>query len=644
MFKRTNKDFVALHSKGFQSKENVDLFNHVLRLLLKNHHILKVKPEYARKTKNISRRIQDQELDRDSDDGEEVDEDDVEYVPIEIKQFVLETSQKEIGMLDHIITMYEQKTGLNLHSHETVKKEEEYSSHKLEEEMTQENEFLEEILKQVNEKGVESVNLNQMIRFRQIMKRRLEVFSRLQAHIEVSGLLRTKPVTAREAKLKEELRQTFLQVKQITALKSVFHFAEPLVKATSPMSFNSLNHIMSPRDSLGSPWSPFNGGPKDPEMMASAIRRSLETARTLERTARGYNKEFDTEPAVLELESLESYDESSRGLEHSQRKVVRSLTSLTPVAASARTWGKGDDFSMKISEESFEGKKPSLQAVVSRVKRKRRLSIPLPTKNERRIQRGETKIGTVLTEGERQRRLERLLSKHPEPPPMYIDEERDLDLVKGRGQKKQNKLDMHREIERAWKEKDFGFLKAYLIGDLDKKNIKDNSDEEEGGTKRGKDDEKKNLRKKKKKRNPNVSTSSGSVITMTANKLKKGFTKNAREGDGTFDGEKDDYGDDDGIEEEEEDEDLFSRHYLMKAKTQEPPILRRNTFRIDIDKTFKNNRKQNNIQRYYLAYYYQTNSLLDLEAFPMNEQLLLTEEAKLSKKVQESRRKNLKIK
>ena len=175
--KRNHKDYVSLHSKGFQTKENSDLFNHVLRLLLKNRNILKneFNSRTDRKLQSSSKGI---DLKKTT-----LEEDDIEYVPIEIKNYILDINQQETEVLSHLISMYESKTGEKLGNLEG----EAYSSTKIEEDMAKENDYVQEILLRVNEFGIESVSLHQMLKFKQIMRRRLDIFSSLKTHIEISG-------------------------------------------------------------------------------------------------------------------------------------------------------------------------------------------------------------------------------------------------------------------------------------------------------------------------------------------------------------------------------------------------------------------------------------------------------------------------
>ena len=90
-------------------------------------------------------------------------------------------------------------------------------------EMEKENDFIQDILKQVNQQGIESISLQKMLRFKQIMRRRLDVFIDLKTQIETSGILTKKALTAEDSQLKQELRSTFKQIRDINTLKNPFY-------------------------------------------------------------------------------------------------------------------------------------------------------------------------------------------------------------------------------------------------------------------------------------------------------------------------------------------------------------------------------------------------------------------------------------
>lgn len=591
--KKPTKNFVALHSKGFQTSENVDLFNHVLRLLLKNHHILKAdvlsdKPKVTKQSSSNSGSNDD-------------DEDSVEYVPIEIKQFVLETSQKELEALDSVILMYEKHTGSRISTHENLPKspEEGYNTLKLEEEMSKENEYLEQVLKRINDHGVESVSLNQMIKFKQIMKRRFEIFTRLQTHIEVSGLLRTKPLTSREVQLKEELKQTFRQIKKITALKPIFAFYEPIIKSSS-QSGGSSPHKNPGSQSARTP----NHARSDSfaqDNMLSSIKKSIETTKTLDRVVKAFRNDHGASSPIQESLLEAEGGKSNKAKGKKVPKKTRSYNSLTPHGDSAiKTWGDVMGFiesNISLKGADVEGgtdfeRKSTLASIVYEAKRKRRTSFTETKENNKERQRvllsrGEAKTVTTLTEGERKRRLEKLLAKPGGSVALPLETEEDDEEIKEERNRKRMEI---KEIERAWREKDFEFLRTYLKAPTIRVNTQKDTSEEDDSVrekKMGEYERKKKNKNKKKKVNPNIRTNSGGVMTSVKSLRKS--DSNSRDivddlSEDEPEGKSEVYSDDeDLIVEEDDDEDLFSP-FFKKKEVKAPSLVKdKPEFHIDIN-------------------------------------------------------------
>jgi len=596
-----SKDFVALHSKGFQTSENVDLFNHVLRLLLKNHHLLKT--ELANTKSKTS--TYKQNTDRGAQNSDDSDEDSIDYIPIEIKQFVLDVSKKELEVLENIVAMYENQTGNRLNTNETAKSDENYTTAKLEVDMAKENDFLEEILKKINDSGVESISLNQMVKFKQIMRKRLQVFTRLQTHIEISGLLQSKPTTAQEAQFKEELQHTFRQVQKIAELHPLLSFRDHSLNPTS-LGFGSRN-LLSSRDGMRSSMTPFD--PKtefstnNTDSVVNSIKKSIETTRVLNRTVKELKKGRKTISPVQRAGSLEEIEEKGVKFQEPEpwekrRIKVRSLTSLTPIQDTDRKSGEetpnqggGDD----EKKEALE-KQNTIAAIVKEVKKKRRPSLTLPKRKTQkhlthqvsRTDLDNKDAPAPLTAQERKKRLERLLAKDPQPIETNRDEEEEEEIKEANEEKDRRKIAL-KEIERAWKEKDFEFLRSYLRGPT----IKVGSLKDTAGDQDKKGPEENVRRKKKKKKNPNASSNSGGLTTMARDKYRKSSSGIIKGGDQDAQhSPREGYGDNDLIEEEDEDEeDVFSQNLTKNNKNNKnSPLKSKKSFHIDINSALKGKR------------------------------------------------------
>ena len=592
-----SKDFVALHSKGFQTSENVDLFNHVLRLLLKNHHLLKTELVNTKSKTSTYK----QNTERGAQNPEDSDEDSIDYIPIEIKQFVLDVSKKELEVLENIVAMYENQTGNRLNTNETGKPDDNYTTAKLEVDMAKENDFLEEILKKINDSGVESISLSQMVKFKQIMRKRVQVFTRLQTHIEISGLLQSKPTTAQEAQFKEELQHTFRQVQKIAELHPLLSFRDHSINPAG-LGFDSRN-LLSSRDGMRSSRTPFN--PKtefstnNTDSMVTSIKKSIETTRVLNRVVKELKRDRKTASPVQRAGSLEEISEKAvkfQEPEHweKRRPKIRSLTSLTPVQDSDRKEGE-ETPNQAVDDEKKEAleKQNTIAAIVKEVKRKRRPSLTLPkrktnkhlTHQVSRTDLNKEDAPAPLTQQERKKRLERLLAKNPEPLDTNRDEEEEEEIKEANEERDRRKMAL-KEIERAWKEKDFEFLRSYLRGPT----IKVGSLKDAAGDQDKKGPEENARKKKKKKKNPNVSTNSGGLTTLAKDKFRKTSSGIIKGGDQDAQhSPREGYADTDLIEEEDEDEDDAFSQTVSKNK-KNSPLKTKKSFHIDINKALKGKR------------------------------------------------------
>ena len=495
--KRNQKDYVSLHSKGFQTKENSDLFNHVLRLLLKDRNILK--SEFNSRT--------NYQLQSSSKGGETLkitlDEGDIEYVPIEIKNYILDINHQETEVLSHIILMYEFKTGQKLSNLES----ETYSSTRLEEDMAKENDCVQEILQKVNDFGIESVSLHQMLKFKQIMRRRLDIFSSLKTHIEISGLLGTKPLTAQDTQLKEELRNTFKQIKDIAALRAPFYSSGLLGQSLALMSPTTMYPKLASVNTRGLP------GEKDTDAVLGRIKTYMENVKTLDKIEKRANEKEG---------GKESPSEGSLSLQNCKstpRKKRRNSSNNIQLKSWSEALNEVNRISGSSSLEQIKG--------LESIKDRRRMSSEgLSRQFQGEI--GSESSGSTILDAEKRKKIKKLLKTQKTLPRTLTEVEEGISHLVGKHMK--GSKDVTPMMIKEWRQKDLKRLKTYLSDNLmrsaDKKTGQNSKKITVGQTEGDADDDKitSNKNKKKKKRNPNVGTSSGSVTTLVRSKFAAGAT------------------------------------------------------------------------------------------------------------------------
>lgn len=198
--KREPKDFVVNHSKGFTLPENTDFYKHVLR------HIIKHQCLFSR-----TRRQNEGESSQSPVKRREKEEEDIEYIPITIKQFILETNKEQMALLTHIPKLYELKTGTPLFN----ESKDDYDVLDIEEKLEKENWFLENVLSNINDNGIEAVKAEDMTKFKKIVKRRMKIFTKLENFIEESGVLSKESNHPEDVPMKEEIKETINRIQEI---------------------------------------------------------------------------------------------------------------------------------------------------------------------------------------------------------------------------------------------------------------------------------------------------------------------------------------------------------------------------------------------------------------------------------------------
>lgn len=145
------KDFVKRHSQGMLNKENEDMIQHVFRIFLKNQYYLMEKyNEKGRIGLAIER-------------PQTVAKPEVDYVSIETKEFVLNANLDRLHAMDRLSQMYEDEAGINLADYFDEKP---YGGFSLEADFVSENKIIETILTKMNNHGLHSLNLEDMIAFK----------------------------------------------------------------------------------------------------------------------------------------------------------------------------------------------------------------------------------------------------------------------------------------------------------------------------------------------------------------------------------------------------------------------------------------------------------------------------------------------
>jgi len=292
--KRNNKDFVYTHSQGFTIPENIDLYKHLLRHILKNQHLFVVKP--AEKPAEVWNKAKP--------------EPDVDYVPLKIKQLILENTKEQMALLSHIPDLYELKMGTDINSMTSGFDQKAYHMENVEKKLEKENNFLQDVLHKINENGIETVNFNDMIKFKKIVRRRLHVFNQLEDFIKNSGALEKETQNEDELAAQEELQQTVQRIKEIRANLDI----EDIPKsALSPLTTES------PENKLKEELSPISTQPRSrtssisdfsTHRMVDSILQSVITFRNVKNAINTLRDK--SSPNDLSLETRQKSDAAPR--------------------------------------------------------------------------------------------------------------------------------------------------------------------------------------------------------------------------------------------------------------------------------------------------------------------------------------------
>jgi len=203
--KRREIDFVSRHAQGYTNTDNIDLYKHLLRHMLQNQHLLvgKKPPPSGQQSPN-----------KQSKNKDESQDEKIEYIPLAIKQIILQSNKEQLTLLSQIPVFYEHVMGESM---QNTSEGEEYNVLNIQSDLEKENNFLEEVLNIINEKGIDNVNLETMVKFKQIVGRRIEIFSQLENYIQKAEISSDGSESSKEgeAVLKHQFSETFERIKDI---------------------------------------------------------------------------------------------------------------------------------------------------------------------------------------------------------------------------------------------------------------------------------------------------------------------------------------------------------------------------------------------------------------------------------------------
>ena len=158
---RNPRDFVKQHAGGSKNRYNSDIFQHVFRILIKNQYYLRKNFE-EEKTRSA---LGNESASNQSSLSKSLAEDDsVEYIPIETKEFVLERNIDQFTVMDKLAALYEDKYKVQLNGYfDDVNYQ---STDQITEEYGRENFIVERVLNKINEEGLQALNLADMVAFK----------------------------------------------------------------------------------------------------------------------------------------------------------------------------------------------------------------------------------------------------------------------------------------------------------------------------------------------------------------------------------------------------------------------------------------------------------------------------------------------
>lgn len=187
---QNDKDFVKLHSEGYENKGNVDLFQHLYRMMIKRGELFQI----IRKEKLKGPMLGRGSLPNIMQQNEDINE--IDYLVLKQKEFVLKASMIDIHLYEELIKRYEEiKSKYNASNKINVENLTDIQLHylnfdssnqlqmRVEEKLMMEEVYITQILNKINDHGVESLNIKEMTQFKDIVEQRKNSLQQLEKHI-----------------------------------------------------------------------------------------------------------------------------------------------------------------------------------------------------------------------------------------------------------------------------------------------------------------------------------------------------------------------------------------------------------------------------------------------------------------------------
>ena len=155
--RRKNKDYVKIHSEGFQNKQNFDFFTHLYRLFLKNHFFLKRNMKEAERIINKkSMGVVVPVIPKTSEE--------IAYIPLQLKEFLINHSSDDTRLYKNVIRLYKDTLKLTKDRKES---EDEVNSQKEEGLSTHEADdgFIKETMRRISKDGIQTVSKERIKKF-----------------------------------------------------------------------------------------------------------------------------------------------------------------------------------------------------------------------------------------------------------------------------------------------------------------------------------------------------------------------------------------------------------------------------------------------------------------------------------------------
>lgn len=183
-------DFVKLHSEGYENKENVDLFQHLYRMMIKRGELFQISKNGKLRGSTLGRGT----LNNIMQQNEEIIE--IDYLVLKQREFVLKASIIDIHLYEELIKRYEGfKNMSNAQNKSNIGNTTDIQLHninfdssnqlqtRIEEKLIMEEVFITRILNKINDNGVESLTIKEMTQFKDIVQQRKDSLQQLERHI-----------------------------------------------------------------------------------------------------------------------------------------------------------------------------------------------------------------------------------------------------------------------------------------------------------------------------------------------------------------------------------------------------------------------------------------------------------------------------